>query len=254
MQTHSSQNYRRAGQSYTLPRFRHLTRLALLATASTLFLSLSAPLTAAETQDPLEPVNRATFKFNQTVDRFLFKPLATAYDKVTPRFAKSMLGNFFDNLGEVPNVVNDVLQGDIRRASNDLGRLAVNSTLGVGGLFEVADPLFGLEHERQDFGQTLAQWGVPEGPYLVLPLFGPSNLRDSLNVGVNTVIHPVGNLDHVATQNTLRASRAVDLRSDLLLLDRLIVGDPYLYQREAYIQHREYTINGDDMMIAFEEF
>ena len=248
------QTKRRVRASLFFFNFRQIAKVSKFGAAVSLLLALATPALAAETADPLEPVNRVTFKFNQMFDRVVLRPLATTYQKVTPRFAKSMIGNFFDNLGEVPNVVNDVLQLDLGQASNDLGRLAVNSTLGVGGLFEVADPMLGLEKNKQDFGQTLAHWGVEQGPYLVLPLFGPSTLRDSFNVAVNSVIHPVSETDHVATRNSLSAGRSVDLRADLLILDGLIIGDPYIYLREAYIQHREYTINGDQMMVAFEDF
>jgi phospholipid-binding lipoprotein MlaA len=219
-----------------------------------LLLILPCSTISAQTSDPLEKINRITFKVNDIVDSYLIKPLAVSYQNHSPAFAKSMIGNFFSNLGEVPTVVNDVLQFKPVQASKDLCRLAVNTTLGLGGFFDVADPMLGLEKNKQDFGQTLAQWGVGTGPYIVLPLLGPSTLRDSLDVAVNAVIHPLNGVEHTAAQNALRANQLIDIRASLLPLDALMMGDRYLYMREAYMQHRDYTINPNEMMFAFEDF
>ncbi|MEX2132259.1 MAG: VacJ family lipoprotein, partial [Pseudohongiellaceae bacterium] len=234
----------------SVPRFRYLRYLStggislpfILALVMFSLLLLSAPGQAAESGDPLEPVNRATLRFNRVVDTLLFKPLAKAYEIAVPSIAKHGVRNFFGNLDDVNVVVNDLLQGKFRQAGSDLGRVAINSTLGVGGLFNVAGNSFGLEKHNEDFGQTLARWGVGSGPYVVLPLLGPSTLRDSIGLVTDTLVDPVANVDHSATRDSLAGSRAIDFRARVLPFDDLIVGDEYLYIRGAYLQHREYLV------------
>jgi len=214
-----------------------------------------SPAGYSQTHDPLEPVNRVTMGFNKVLDTVLFKPLATTYDQAVPGFAKNMIGNFFANLGEIPTAVNHTLQGRFDQAASDLGRFAVNSTVGVAGLFEVAEPALGIPRARQDFGQTLAHWGVGSGPYLVLPVFGPSTVRDGIGRGLTFLVDPVSNVPDSSTALTLQAGRAVDTRSQLLFFDNLVMGDEYLFVREAYLQLRAQEVGeASGMELAFEEF
>jgi len=219
-----------------------------------LFILISAPTAQAAESDPLEPVNRVTHQFNQVVDRWVMKPVAGTYKTATPGFLRRGIGNFFRNLDEVRVILNDVAQLKFGQAAHDLGRLTINSTLGLGGLLDVADSEFGLEKNRQDFGKTLALYGVNEGPYLVLPFFGPSTVRDAFGLGVDGIVEPVRQIDHTATRNTLLVTEVVDYRANYLSLDDFIIGDHYLFLREAYLQQREFEISGSLPDLAFEEF
>ena len=172
-----------------------------------LFLSLSLPpLVMAEENDPYENVNRKVFAFNEFMDKWLLKPVAKGYRFITPSFVDTGVSNFFDNLGEVRNLVNGGLQGDGNHALTSTGRLLVNSTVGLGGLFDVASE-WGLEERKEDFGQTLAVWGVGDGPYIVLPFLGGGNLRDSFSRIPDVYLSPVTYVDDVPTRNSLRGCR-----------------------------------------------
>lgn len=141
--------------------------------------------------DPLEPTNRAIFEFNQAIDRAILKPAAKGYRETVPEFGRDRVSNFLDNANAPMIFINDVLQGEFSRAGTTLGRFLFNMTFGVFGIMDVAEAA-GLERHGEDFGQTLAVWGVPEGPYLMLPLFGPSNPRDAVGRGVEMYGDPVG--------------------------------------------------------------
>ena len=212
-----------------------------------------SPANAAES-DPLEPVNRVTHQFNEVVDRWVVKPAALTYRSSTPGFLKKGIRNFFNNLDDVRVILNDVAQLKFSQAAQDLGRLTINSTIGIGGLVDVAGSEFGLEKNRQDFGKTLAHYGVESGPYVVLPLFGPSTLRDAFGLGVDATVEPVRHIDHVPTRNALMLSEAIDYRESLLGLDDFVTGDRYLFLREAYLQQREFQISGSLPDLAFEGF
>lgn len=193
--------------------------------------------------DPWEPVNRAVFSFNDTVDRFTLKPVAQVYDKVVPELVNDGVSNFFANLGEPKNLVNDVLQRKFHDAGVDTARFLFNTTLGVGGLFDVATRM-GLRRNDEDLGQTLGSYGVPSGPYVVLPLLGPSTLRDGLvriPEGFAGYTYP-DQVDHVPTRNTAFGMDMVDTRAALLGQERLIRGDRYVFIRNAYLQNREYKV------------
>lgn len=246
-----------------IPRFKALLELPMLKVsyplgiALAIFLMLcaiSSPLQAAEVRDPLENVNRVTHSFNRTLDRFIVKPIAVTYDRLAPKLIKTGVHNFFSNLDDVQVTFNDLMQFKFSQAAADFTRLAVNSTVGVGGLIDVADPVLELEKNRQDFGKTLARWGVNSGPYVVLPLFGPSTLRDGFGTGVNTLIDPVLGVDHTATRNSLMLAENTDFRASVLNFDELISGDEYLFIREFYLQYREHSINDGYVEVAFEEF
>lgn len=246
----------------SVPRFRYLRCMAggrislpiILALLMFSLLIISAPGQAAEPGDPLEPVNRATLRFNRVVDTLVFKPVARSYDVATPAPVKRGLRNFFGNLNDVTVMVNGLLQGKFRQAGSDLGRIAINSTLGVGGLFNVAGNQFGLPKHNEDLGQTLAHWGIGSGPYLVLPLLGPSTLRDSVGLAGDRLSDPVTALAELSAADRLNVVRGVDFRARVLPFDDLIVGDEYLYIRSAYLQHRDYLIGDGREQLAFEAF
>mgnify|MGYP000273453626 CR=1 FL=1 len=218
----------------------------------------STPLAAQEeNQDPWEGFNRKVFAFNDSVDGAVLKPLAKGYRAITPDPVEQSVGNVFSNLAEVKNVLNSVLQGKPKEALHDSGRFLVNSTLGILGLFDVAET-FGLEQsDGEDFGQTLAVWGVSEGPYLVLPFFGPSSVRGLAGMPVDSLTDLVNQIDDVPTRNSLMALELLDLRASLLDVEGLASGDKYLFFREAYLQRREFLVNDgvveDDFFDDFED-
>ncbi|HLA35320.1 MAG TPA: VacJ family lipoprotein [Rhodocyclaceae bacterium] len=195
-------------------------------------------------RDPVEGVNRAVFAFNQGLDTVLIRPMAVGYEFVLPTPIRTGVGNFFDNIGDVFVGVNNLLQGKVADAASDLGRVAINSTLGIFGLFDIASEA-GLEKHEEDFGQTFGRWGVGDGPYLVVPVFGPRTTRDTLGLVLDMKVDPVGQVDHVPTRNTLTALRLVNTRATLLPADKVIEEaalDKYSYMRDAYLQRRRNLI------------
>ncbi len=190
--------------------------------------------------DPLEPVNRVVDTVNDKVDRAIFKPTAKAYEKVVPDQARSSVTNFFSNLGEPLVITNQFLQGKPKAGVSDFGRLVVNSTIGLLGLFDPASQM-GLTKHDEDFGQTFGKWGIGEGWYVVLPLLGPSTVRDSVGLVADYQLDPVSQHDEVRERNSLNGLRVVDTRANLLSATRLrdtAALDPYLFTREAYRQLR----------------
>jgi phospholipid-binding lipoprotein MlaA len=225
-----------------------------IALAIFLLLVVMSPSAHAADSDPFERVNRATYAFNDTFDKTLLKPIATGYSNYMPTVAKTGIRNFFSNLDEVRVTFNDLLQFKFLQAASDLGRFAINSTVGIAGLVDVAAPAFNLEKNKQDFGKTLAYWGAEPGPYLVLPFFGPSTVRDAFGVGFDSAVDPVFSADHVPSRNSLGVTETISLRTDYLNIDDLIIGDEYLFVRGAYLQAREYSIKGEYVEVAFEDF
>ena len=197
-------------------------------------------------RDPLEPMNRAVYKFNDVLDKTIVRPVAEAYKNVLPQFVRTGVTNFFNNLYDVLVALNNLLQGKLPEAASDVGRVAVNTTVGVGGLIDVATKI-GLEKHNEDFGQTLGRWRVNDGPYLQLPLFGPSSFRDGLGRFVDFKLDPVywTWYHDVATRNSLWVLNIVSTRANLLdatdLLEKAAL-DPYEFQRDAYLQHRHNLI------------
>lgn len=218
------------------------------------FLFATSSVHAADDYDPLEKANRITHSFNAGFDRVIVKPLANTYDSLTPKIAKTGIRNFFSNLDDVRVAANHLVQLKFTAAARDVGRFAVNSTVGVAGLFDVAQPVFALEKSRQDFGKTLAHWGVGSGPYLVLPFIGPSTARDAFGLGIDSLVDPLPSIDHVSSRNGLLATKTTSTRADYLAFDDLIIGDDYLFLRGVYLQTRDYAINGDSFEVAFEDF
>lgn len=192
-------------------------------------------------RDPLEPLNRSIHTFNEAVDRVAMKPLAEAYRAVAPRFVETGVRNVFSNLGDVGIFANDLLQFKGPEAVTDFMRLAVNSTFGLFGLLDVASEM-GLRKHDEDFGQTLGKWGVKESPYLVLPFFGPSTIRDTVGLAVdNNYLDPVRRIDDVGVRNRSAFARVVSRRADLLEAKSAVDAaalDGYEFTRDLYLEHR----------------
>ena len=204
------------------------------------------PGSTADPRDPFERYNRAMFSFNRSLDDNVLKPVASGYVAVTPSFFRAAVGNFFANIGDVWTAVNNYLQGKPRDGTTDLTRVIFNSTIGLAGLIDVATPM-GLPKHEEDFGQTLGVWGAKSGPYVVLPFFGSSTLRDSFAKPVDLYTDPLtaSNDVPVRVKNSARALRIVDDRAALLDTGSLMEGaalDPYQFFRDAYLQRRESRI------------
>ena len=196
--------------------------------------------TGSPPADPLEGLNRATFKFNDAVDKAVLIPVAKGYQAVTPEFVRKGVTNAFSNVGDASSSVNNLLQGKPTQAASDLGRLLINSTLGILGLFDVATPM-GLNRNNEDFGQTLGKWGVGSGPYLVLPLMGPSTMRDAVGRVPDSYIGYSRQIGHVPTRNQTLGLDIINIRAELLkttqTLDEASL-DKYQFLRDAYLQRR----------------
>jgi phospholipid-binding lipoprotein MlaA len=198
--------------------------------------------TANNPRDPLEPVNRAVYSFNDAIDTAFLKPVAQVYEAVLPQVVRTGVTNFFNNIYDIRNALNDLLQGKFANTATDVGRIAINTTVGIVGLFDVATEA-GLEHHNEDFGQTLGWWGLPDGAYLQIPFFGPSNVRDAVGLVVDVKTDPVWWIwrDHIPTRNSLWALSIVSLRANLLDSTKILQEaalDEYEFQRDAYLQRR----------------
>jgi phospholipid-binding lipoprotein MlaA len=217
---------------------------------------LAAMLTGCATQankDPLEGLNRGIYKFNDTADKAVIKPIAGAYKAVLPSPIRTGVNNFFDNLGTVVTAINDLLQFKFSKAMDDAGRFVINSTVGILGVVDVAS-MDNVPKHNEDFGQTLGYWGVGNGPYLVLPFFGPSSLRDTTGLVVDTVaFDPISYIDDPRTRNQMRLVKFVDKRAQYLpasdLLDDAAL-DPYAFMRDAYLQRRESQVKDGEVSKA----
>jgi len=203
----------------------------------------SLPNDKPDPRDPWERFNRASFKVNDALDRAIAKPAAKGYKKVTPRVVRTGVSNFISNLGTITTVFNDVLQGKIKQAGHDSGRFLLNSTIGLGGLFDPASAA-GLERNNEDFGQTLGKWGVPSGAYLMVPFFGPSTVRDGLGSGVDVFTNPVRYVDDTGVRYGLAGLDLIDSRARRLPLEDTLnqAFDKYTFIKNAYLQQREYAV------------
>jgi phospholipid-binding lipoprotein MlaA len=223
-----------------------LARLALavmIATALSACVTLP-PNSQRSPQDPWESWNRGVYKFNDTLDRAVAKPVAKTYVKVVPEPIRIGVSNFFANL-ETPTVmINDALQGKFLAAANDLGRFALNTTLGLGGILDPATPA-GLALNNEDFGQTLGKWGVHPGPFIEIPILGPSDLRDGSGRLVDTYTNPRQYIKNNWIKYGLYLPDFVDRRAALLSLDETLKNtfDPYAFVRDAYLQRRAYLVS-----------
>lgn len=206
------------------------------------------------TDDPLEFINRPLFLVNDVLDRSVLKPVAKGYDYALPQPAKAGVSNFFSNLLDVNSILNALLQGRLDRAGLNAGRVAVNSSIGMFGLFDVASRL-GMARERSDFGQTLGVWGVPEGPYLMLPLLGPRTVRSGAGAIVDTVASVTAQMvDDNPTRNLAFFMELVSARAQLLEADQLISGDRYIFVRDAYLQQRRAMLSDGEVHDDFSDY
>ncbi len=206
---------------------------------------LAGCATSGNPKDPIEGFNRAMFGFNEAVDRAVLKPVAQGYDAVLPTPVRTGVTNFFGNIADLFIGVNNLLQGKPADALNDWGRVLVNSTVGILGLIDVASQM-GMEKHEEDFGQTFGRWGAGDGAYVVLPLFGPRTVRDTVGLLVDVSVDPIANIGHVPTRNSLLALRIIDTRADLLPADKVIEEaalDKYAYVRDGYLQRRRSLIH-----------
>ena len=216
----------------------------LHAIALVLALAGCASAPSRDARDPLEPLNRQMFRFNDALDGAIVKPVAVAYRDNMPVKLRHGISNFFGNLEDAWSVVNNTLQLKARGTLDSLLRVGINSTMGIAGLFDVATEME-IERHTKDFGHTLGYWGLPAGPYLVLPLLGPSSLRDTVALPVDWQGNLVNQVDHVPTRNTSSVLRAIDTRSSLLKATGMLEDvalDRYTFTRDAYLQRRRNDI------------
>lgn len=215
---------------------------------------LLSPVSQAQSNadDPWEGFNRKVYSFNETADKYVTRPLAKTYRLIMPDLAEKAVSRFFGNLGEIRNGTHHLLQGKGYSAANSAGRFVVNSTLGIGGLFEVADGM-GLDpQDPEDLGQTLAVWGVDSGPYLVIPLLGPSTLRDAPSRYPDRYLDPVTYLEDQGARNAARLTQVISIRASLLDVERsLPENDPYAFVRDAWLQRRDYQIRDGEVEDEF---
>lgn len=200
-------------------------------------------------QDPWENLNRKSYEFTIAVDKAVIKPVAKGYSFIMPDIAEKGISNVFSNLGDIPNSLNNLLQGKPLDFLSDLGRFIVNSTLGIAGLWDPASSM-GLEKHDEDFGQTLAVWGVSDGPFVWIPLLGPSTLRDSFALPVDSQLNLINHkVDHIPTRNQITLIELIDRRTSLLSLDEQLetVSDEYSFVRDAYLQNRKFKIFDGDL-------
>ena len=215
-----------------------IARVLTLAAAALLAGCAAAPSKV----DPLEPMNRALYRVHDVVDTNVVKPIAQGYVDFIPYFIRKGVSNVFNNIDDAFSALNGTLQGKFDKAGNDLGRVMVNSLFGVVGLIDVASDI-GIERGNEDFGLTFAHWGIPAGPYLFVPLFGPTTVRDGTGVIVRIAVGPVGFIPDVPLRNSLYGVGFVDQRSQLLGVGEIVdtaALDRYTFIRNAYFQRRRY--------------
>ena len=217
-----------------------LSRAALAVAVALLAGCAGAP----SRDDPFEPMNRALYEFHDTVDTAVVKPVARAYIDVVPEFARTAVSNVFNNIEDLISAVNSLLQGKLDKFDDDLARVVLNTAFGVGGIFDLAS-MVGIERGNEDFGQTFAAWGAPQGPYLFIPFLGPTTVRDGTGVVVRIALGPVGYIPDVPVRNGLYGLGAFDLRAQALGAGALVdtaALDRYLFIRNAYLQRRRYLV------------
>lgn len=221
-----------------------MRRILALVLVPLLALAGCASAPTADPRDPLEPLNRQVFRFNDALDAAVVKPVAVAYRDKMPVKVRHGINNFFGNLEDAWSVVNNGLQLKARATLDSVLRVGINTTVGIAGLFDVASEM-NIERHTKDFGHTLGYWGLPAGPYLVLPLLGPSSLRDTAALPVDWQGNLVNQVDHVPTRNTSAVLRAIDTRSSLLKATGMLEDvalDRYTFTRDAYLQRRRNDI------------
>jgi phospholipid-binding lipoprotein MlaA len=207
----------------------------------------------AEEIDPFEETNRAIYEFNESLDSNVLEPVSRAYKNNMPEAAQKGIGNFLDNLGDVSTLANQILQFKPIESAETLARILVNTTIGLGGLFDVASDM-GLITEDEDFGQTMAVWGVEQGPYVVLPLFGPSTVRDGIGTYVD-LTSPANMVDEIGEVG-VSVINVVDKRVDLLPITDILdqSDDPYITMRSSYLQKRNNDIYDGNVPVTDDDF
>jgi len=227
--------------SVALDRGRPALSRAALAVAVALLAGCAG---APSREDPFEPMNRALYEFHDTVDTAVVKPVARAYIDVVPEFLRTGVSNVFNNVEDLISAVNDLLQGKLDKLDDDLGRVLLNTAFGLGGIFDLAS-MVGIERGNEDFGQTFGAWGLPQGPYLFVPFFGPTTARDGTGAIVRVMVGPVGYIGDVPLRNSLYGLGAVDIRAQALSAGAIVdtaALDRYLFIRNAYLQRRRYLL------------
>jgi phospholipid-binding lipoprotein MlaA len=211
--------------------------------AVALSLAFSANAEAQQaTEDPLGPINMKIHAFNDYMDKHLLRPVAVGYRRYMPNPIRVGVDNFFSNIGDIGIFANNILQGKFGDAASDTGRIVINTTIGIGGVLDLASKA-GLSKHNEDFGQTLGAWGVQSGPYIVLPFFGPSTLRDAFGLAVDTTTNPLNYQDNVRLRNSAFVLEQINRRGAALVGESLLMGDPYIFMREAYLQQRAYDVS-----------
>lgn len=240
--------------TFPMPAVKNLLYVALLA-LTVVMTPGCATGPNANPADPLEPLNRAVFGINDGLDRALIKPVATVYDKAVPSIVQTGVENFFGNISDVWSIANNALQFKPKETIETFMRVSVNTVFGLGGLLDLGTELR-LARNKQDFGQTLGVWGFNAGPYVVLPIFGPSSVRDTFGTVVDGQVDLVNNLRHVPTRNSLTALRILDRRAELLgttnALDEAAL-DRYTFTRDVYLRRRASLI-GKEAVVKEERF
>jgi len=221
-----------------------------------LFFTLNATVIAEENLDPFEDINRSTHEFNKIFDDNIFEPISKVYKDYIPDFAQKRVSNFFDNLRDVSTLGNQILQFKPVESATTLGRVLINSTVGIGGLFDMASDI-GLTTESEDFGQTMAVWGVDQGPYIALPFLGPSTLRDSAGIYIDTNLptNLISEMDDIGFVSA-NVMNAIDQRVELLPIIDIFdqSDDPYISMRSSYLQKRIFDIFDGNPPVEEDDF
>ena len=222
-----------------------------------IFIFYISDIAANEVNDPYENLNRKTYQFNENLDEKIAKPIAEIYSKFPPPI-KNGVTNFFNNLEEVDTFINQLLQGKPKESLNDLTRFIINSTIGLAGFIDVASKI-GLERHEEDFGQTLGVWGVGQGPYIMLPVLGPSTLRDSFSRPVSSFLSVTFHMTDTDVNIALKSIDAIETRERLLEVESLLSGDKYSFVKDAYIQSINYEVKDgidveDDFIDDMDDF
>ena len=217
-----------------------------------ILLLLLSPFTYAEV-DPFQNINEKTHNLNQTLDLQVASPVARFYKRITPDFLEKGITNFTHNIEDLSIGINNILQGKFNEGLSDFSRFTLNTSIGLLGFIDIASDL-GLTKHDEDFGQTLAVWGVPDGPYLVLPGLGPSTTRDTLAMIPDAFLTPLWLIDHDRTSYSLTAIDLIDTRARYLGLESVVIGDEYLFYRDAYLQSRNFEIKDGEVEDDFDDF
>lgn len=248
------------GRCYNVLPIRSLCTLmmrstsALVVSLSLLVTGCAAPPAKKDPRDPFERVNRVTYQFNDAIDRAVLKPVAKGYKKATPRFVQTGVSNFFDNLGQPTVIISDLLQAKFVPALSDSGRFLMNTTIGLGGFLDPATAA-GLDKNDEDLGQAFGKWGIPPGPYLVIPLFGFSDVRDAVGSAGQVYTDPVHYVERDAWRYGITGVRVINMRAGLLDTEQALANtyDKYAFIRNAYLQRREYQVTDGAVSPAVDE-